>query len=166
MSRLKGVGALGALKLIIRSSMLERCLSAVSCWRDGVEVSWALLEAKRDVRAEGVVGVPFFMSRAPSRMREMSWLAVVDCAGESGCSGLFFEEASSACLVRREVAKAREVVFCMGFARQCLETNDTLAAGWRYAVGARKGMRDCEERIIVSPALMGCRRVYENVARE
>lgn len=44
-------------------------------------VCWALFEAKREVRAEGVVGVPFFMSSAPSRMLEMSWLAVVVFAG-------------------------------------------------------------------------------------
>lgn len=77
--------------------MLLRCLSALSCWRAGELFSWALLEAKREVRAEGAVGVPFFMSRAPSRMLEMSSLAVVVFAGESGCEGalLVVEEALS-----------------------------------------------------------------------
>lgn len=42
----------------------------------------------------------------------------------------------------------------MGCARQCLETKATLLAGCRYAVGARKGIRECEERMMVSLAFM------------
>lgn len=67
----------------MRSSMLLRllCLSASSWARAGELVVWALLEAKREVRPVGAIGVPFFMSRAPSRMLEISWLAVLGFAG-------------------------------------------------------------------------------------
>jgi len=40
----------------------------------------------------------------------------------------------------------------MGCARHCEKT--ALLAGCLYAVGARKGMRECEERMMVSPAFM------------
>ena len=80
----------------MRSSMLllVLCLSASSWARAGELVAWAFLEAKREVRPVGVVGVPFFMSSAPSRMLEISWLAVV---GFAGCRGLVLtpEEALS-----------------------------------------------------------------------
>ena len=121
---------------------------------------WAFLEGKREVRAEGVVGVPFFMSKAPSRMLAMSAVTDGRRAGESGCAGaLLTAEAallpSSSCCLRMEVANDREVEAFMGWAaRQCLETNAILLAGSLCAVWASIGMRDCEERIMVSRAFM------------
>jgi hypothetical protein len=146
----------GVLNCAMRSSMLLLgcccccSLSAVSWARAGELVLWAFLEAKREVRAEGAVGVPFVMSMALSRMLEMSAMTDVRLAGESGCAGaLLRAEAalllSSSCCLRMEVANDREVE---GWARQCLETKATLLAG------SLKAMRDCEERIMVSRAFM------------
>ena len=115
---------------------------------------WAFLEAKREVRAEGAVGVPFFMSRALSRMLEMSSLTDGRRAGESGCAGalLVAEEALlSSCCLRRDVANDREVEAFKGWARQCLETKATLLAG---SLCARNDGRDCEERNMVSRAFI------------
>lgn len=103
------------------------------------------------VRALGVVGVPFLPSRAPSRMEEMSSVAlVVGLVGESGWSKPVF----LSCLVHIEVANDRESEVCMGCALQWRETKATLLAGCLYAAGARKGSSGCEERSIVSPAFM------------
>ena len=151
----------------MRSSMLLRllCLSASSWARAGELVVWAYLEAKREVRPAGAVGVPFFMSRALSRMLEMSSLTDGRRAGESGCAGaLLTAEAallllSSSCCLRTDVANDRELVeaFKGWAARQCLETKATLLAG---SLCARNGMMDCEERIMVSRAFM------RSIARE
>jgi hypothetical protein len=149
----------GALNWFKRSSMLLPICSesAVSCERAGELVLWAFLEGKREVRADGAVGVPFFMSRALSRMLEMSSLTDGRrAAGESGCV-LTAEAAllSLSCCLRMEVANDRVVAAFKGWAaRQCLETNATLLVGCLYAVGARNGRRDCEERIMVSRAFM------------
>ena len=145
----------GPRRLAIRSSVLLPlplpCLSASSWARAGVLVVWALLEAKREVRPVGVVGVPFFMSSAPSRMLEISWLTVL---GFAGCSVLVVtpEEALSSWHLRAEVAKDRDVEVRIGCARHCEKT--ALLADCLYAVGARKGMSECEERMMVSPAFM------------
>ena len=54
--------------------------------------------------------------------------------------------------LRTEVAKDLDAEARMGCARHCEKT--ALLAGCLYAVGARKGMRECEERMMVSPAFM------------
>jgi hypothetical protein len=159
---------LGARNPAMRSSMLPFfffccCLSSVSWARAGELVLWASLDGKREVRADGVVGVPFFMSRAPSRMLEMSSLTERRRAGASGA--LLRAEAalllSSSCCLRMEVANDREVEAFMGWtARQCLETKAILLAGSLCAVWASNGMMDCEERIMVSRAFM------RSIARE
>lgn len=149
----------GSLKLAIMSSMLLLsccCLSAVSWARAGELVLWASLEGKREVRAVGAVGVPFLPSMALLRMLEMSSLTD---GRRAGCSGalLTAEAVSSSCCLRMEVANDREVEVFMGWARQCLETKAILLAG---SLCARKGMMDCEERIMVSRAFM------RSIARE
>jgi hypothetical protein len=148
----------GVLNCAMRSSMLLLgccccSLSAVSWARAGELVLWAFLEGKREVRADGAVGVPFVMSRALLRMLEMSSLTDGRLAGESGCAGaLLTAEAalllSSSCCLRTEVANDREVEAFMGWARQCLETKAILLAG------SLNAMMDCEERIMVSRAFM------------
>lgn len=149
----------GVLNPAIRSSMLLLCcccLSAVSWARAGELVLWASLEGKREVRAVGAVGVPFLPSMALLRMLEMSSLTD---GRRAGCSGalLTAEAVSSSCCLRMEVANDREVEVFMGWARQCLETKAILLAG---SLCARKGMMDCEERIMVSRAFM------RSIARE
>lgn len=149
----------GSLKFAIRSStllLLCCCLSAVSWARAGELVLWASLEGKREVRAVGAVGVPFLPSMALLRMLEMSSLTD---GRRAGCSGalLTAEAVSSSCCLRMEVANDREVEVFMGWARQCLETKAILLAG---SLCARKGMMDCEERIMVSRAFM------RSIARE
>ena len=62
------------------------------------------------------------------------------------------EEALSSWHLRIEVAKDRDAEARMGCARHCEKT--ALLAGCLYAVGARKGMSECEERMMVSPAFM------------
>jgi len=134
--------------------MLPLCLSAVSWERAGVLVFWAFLEAKREVRADGAVGVPFFMSRALLRMLEMSSLTDGRRAGESGCAGALLTAGGSllsSCCLRMDVANDREDEAFKGWALQCLETKATLLAG---SLCARNGMTDCEERIMVSRAFM------------
>ena len=60
--------------------------------------------------------------------------------------------ALSSWYLRIEVAKDRDAEARMGCARHCEKT--ALLAGCLYAVGARKGMSVCEERMMVSPAFM------------
>jgi hypothetical protein len=62
------------------------------------------------------------------------------------------EEALSSWHLRTEVANDRDAEVRMGCARHCEKT--ALLAGCLYAVGARKGMSECEERMMVSPAFM------------
>lgn len=59
---------------------------------------------------------------------------------------------SSSWRLRMEVANDRDAETRKGCARHWETT--TLLAGCLYAVGARKGMSECEERITVSPAFM------------
>jgi hypothetical protein len=115
-------------------------------------VLWAVFEAKRDVLEAGVVGVPFFMSSAPSKMLEMSCVAVVLLAVVADCEALLLipVEALSSWRLRIEVAKDRSTKACMGCVWQWEKA--TLLAGCLYTVGARKGMRECEERMMDSPA--------------
>jgi hypothetical protein len=61
------------------------------------------------------------------------------------------EEALSSWYLRMEVAKDRDAEARIGCARHCEKT--ALLAGCLY-VGASKGMSECEERMMVSPAFM------------
>lgn len=78
------MGLLGARRVEVMelrmSSMLLPALSdlTLAAAREGVLAGWAVLDAKREVRVAGAVGVPLLPSRDSFRMLEMSSLAEVE----------------------------------------------------------------------------------------
>ena len=116
--------------------------------REGVLADWAVLEAKREVRVAGAVGVPLLPSRDSFRMLEMSSLAVRD-EGWEDPDGLL---GGSSALRRMKVVSVR-AFWHWSCGLQCRAIAATRCCGCLYAAGARKGSNGCDERSIASPAL-------------
>lgn len=116
--------------------------------REGVLAGWAVLDAKREVRVAGAVGVPLLPSRDSFRMLEMSSLAEVEW-GWAEPEGLL---GGSSARRWREVVNVR-AFWHWSWGLQCRAMAANRCWGCLYAAGARKGNNGCDERRNASPAL-------------